>query len=189
MKVAIHLTNQLVSAAISHLLRGMGEGITIASEQPDILLVDVTSLSNDLLSRYPEANVLLIDSGMEQDKLCATLLSYRIHGILSGNTELHLFKKALKAISEGQIWLDNGSLKTVLHNRHSTVPTAHLTDREQEIVEYVCKGLKNDEIAQRLALSPSTVKAHLNSIFRKLQVTSRSKLMALATQHPRQHPE
>jgi DNA-binding CsgD family transcriptional regulator len=41
--------------------------------------------------------------------------------------------------------------------------------------------LSNNEIAQRLALSPHTVKTHLNTVFRKFNVTKRSKLMTLAT--------
>jgi len=54
---------------------------------------------------------------------------------------------------------------------------SHITGREQEIIECVCQGLRNNEIAGRLALSPHTIKAHLNRIFRKLNITNRSKLM------------
>ena len=145
------------------------------------------TLKHDLLARYPDAKVLLIDTGMEPDKLCATLLSYRIHGVLSPHTELHLFKKALTAVSEGKLWIDNGSVKTLLHdtgNISQKGKISHITSREQEIIECVCQGLSNKEIARRLTLSPHTVKAHLNRIFRKFNVTSRSKLMALATHRP-----
>ena len=128
----------------------------------------------------PEAKVLLMDTGIEPEKLCATLLSYRIHGILSPDTELDLFKKALKVVSEGQIWIDNGSVKALLNDAGDISQKgrlSHITGREQEIIECVCRGLRNSEIAGRLALSPHTVKAHLNRIFRKLNITSRSKLM------------
>ncbi len=110
MKIAVHLANQLVAEAISHLLVQMENGTVVTIGEPDLLLVDSAALSQDLLGRYPEAKVLLIDSGMEQDKLCATLLSYRIHGVLSPNTEPYLFKKALKTVSEGQVWIDRGSV-------------------------------------------------------------------------------
>ena len=58
------------------------------------------------------------------------------------------------------------------------------TGREKEIIEHVCRGLSNKQIAQRLALSENTVKAHLNTIFRKFNITSRLKLMSLAMQGP-----
>jgi DNA-binding NarL/FixJ family response regulator len=154
---------------------------------PHVLLVDSATLNHDLLTRYREARVLLIDTGIEPENLCAILLSHRIHGILSPNTELQLFRKALTAVSEGQIWIDNGSLKTFLHDTGSISQKgkiSHISGREQEIIECIRQGLSNNEIARRLALSPHTVKAHLNRIFRKFNITSRSKLMALAMHNP-----
>jgi DNA-binding NarL/FixJ family response regulator len=176
-----------VSEAVYQLLVKNGYDHVVTSERsptngftPDVLLVDIATLTQDLLAQHPEAKVLLIDTGIEPEKLCATLLAYRIHGILSPDTELHLFKKALTAINEGQIWIDNGSVKALLNNAGNISQKgriSHITGREQEIIECVCQGLSNKEIAGRLALSSHTIKAHLNRIFRKLNITSRSKLM------------
>ena len=187
MHIGIHLSNHLMAEAVYQLLVKNGYDDVVTSESsptngftPDVLLVDITTLRQDLLAQHPEAKVLLIDTGIEPEKLCATLLSYRIHGILSPHTELHLFKKALAAISEGQIWIDNGSVKALLNDaggisRKGRI--SHITGREQEVIDCVCQGLRNNEIAGKLALSPHTIKAHLNRIFRKLNITSRSKLM------------
>src|SRR5437667_3054427 len=54
-----------------------------------------------------------------------------------------------------------------------------LTRREQEVVRLVCDGRSNQEIADDAGLSLPTVKKHVHAIFRKLEVTSRSRLMAL----------
>jgi DNA-binding NarL/FixJ family response regulator len=182
--IAIHFSNQLIAEALYQLLVEHGyDHVATSGRAPangftsDVLLVDITTLSHGLLAQYPEAKILLIDTGIEQDKLCAKLLEYRIHGILSPHTELHLFKKALEAVGEGQIWIDNGSVKAVLHDRETVSQTGHISGREQEIIDCACQGLSNNEIGQRLALSPHTVKAHLNRIFRKLNITSRAKLM------------
>jgi two-component system, NarL family, nitrate/nitrite response regulator NarL len=51
-----------------------------------------------------------------------------------------------------------------------------LTDRESEIVRYVADGLRNAEVAQRLSISESTVKSHLNNIFQKLGLRDRVEL-------------
>ena len=155
---------------------------------PHVLLVDSTALNHDLLARYPEAKVLLMDTGTEPDKLCATFLSYRIHGVLPTHTDLPLFKKALTAVSDGKLWIDNGAVKTFLDdagNISQKGRISHITSREQEVIACICQGLSNKEIARRLTLSPHTVRAHLNTIFKKLNVTSRSKLLALATHRPR----
>ena len=194
MHIAIHFGNHLVSEAVYQLLVKNGYDHVVTSERsptngftPDVLLVDIATLTQDLLAQHPEAKVLLIDTGIEPEKLCATLLSYRIHGILSPDTELHLFKKALTAINEGQIWIDNGSVKALLNdagNISQKGRISHITGREQEIIECVCQGLSNNEIGGRLALSPHTIKAHLNRIFRKLNITSRSKLMTRTMHTP-----
>jgi DNA-binding CsgD family transcriptional regulator len=56
---------------------------------------------------------------------------------------------------------------------------ARLTAREQEITRLVCDGRSNQEIADDAGLSLPMVKKHLHAVFRKLEVTSRSQLMAL----------
>jgi DNA-binding NarL/FixJ family response regulator len=59
-----------------------------------------------------------------------------------------------------------------------------ISGREQEIIACVSQGLSNKQIAGRLEVSENTVKAHLNTIFKKLNITSRIKLMTLAVQSP-----
>ena len=54
-----------------------------------------------------------------------------------------------------------------------------LTRREQQLAQLVCDGRSNQEIADESGLSLETVKKHLHSIFRKLEVSSRGRLMAL----------
>jgi FixJ family two-component response regulator len=54
-----------------------------------------------------------------------------------------------------------------------------LTSREQQVVLLVCEGRSNSEIAEDIHLSLPMVKKHLYTIFRKLEVSSRSRLMAL----------
>jgi DNA-binding CsgD family transcriptional regulator len=56
---------------------------------------------------------------------------------------------------------------------------ARLTSREQEVTRLACNALSNQEIADQSGLSLQMVKKHLHAIFRKLEVTSRSRLMAL----------
>jgi DNA-binding CsgD family transcriptional regulator len=56
-----------------------------------------------------------------------------------------------------------------------------LTRREQEVAKLVCQGRSNQEVADNARLSLPMVKKHLHAVFRKLQVPSRTRLVALAT--------
>lgn len=194
MNIAVHLANQLLSQAVCQLLLKMGNVKVATSGKrpadgftPDVLLVDVATLGRDLLTQYPTAKVLFIDTGIPREKLCAALLSYRVHGVLSVNMELPVLKKALKTVSKGQIWIDNGSVKASSRDTGAISRPGKIvgvTGREQEVIACICQGWSNQEIARRLALSENTVKSHLNRIFRKFHIRSRSKLITLAMQGP-----
>jgi DNA-binding NarL/FixJ family response regulator len=192
MNIFVDLANELIAEAIYQLLLQCGYANVVTSRKPptngftpEVLLVDITTLTHHLLSRYPGAKVLLIDTGITKEKLYATLLLHRIHGILPLHADLSLLKKVLTAVGAGQFWIDNGSTSALFHGA-GAIPrpaeTSRVTDREQEIIESVCQGLSNQEIARRLTLSPNTVKAHLNRIFRKLNIKRRSQLLSLTMQ-------
>ncbi len=196
MNILISLNNHLICEALYDLLRKEENGnkIIVADDRnnadnfrPDVILVDLNSINQSinqkLFSRYPEAKIILIDTGIKQEDIIATLVSYKIHGVLSPQTDLHLFKKALKVVSEGEIWIDNNTVKAFLHNTGLLSKTGKIkgiTEGEKEIIENVCQGCRNKEIASRLFVSKQTVKAHLNRIFRKFNVSTRSQLIALA---------
>jgi DNA-binding NarL/FixJ family response regulator len=194
MTILIDLGSQLMSEAIHQFLMANGYDNVVVSGRspaggftPQVILVDITTVRHTLLSRYPEAKVLLIDTGVESEKLLAALLSHPIQGLLSTRAEMPLLKKALKAIAEGQIWIDNELVKALLQDTGALSKTGKIngiSGREQEIIACVSQGLSHKQIAGRLVLSENTVKAHLNTIFKKLNITSRIKLMTLAVQSP-----
>lgn len=60
---------------------------------------------------------------------------------------------------------------------------ARLTEREREITFAVSDGLSNKEVGRRLNVSEGTIKVHLHNIYRKLSITNRTSLVALAVTH------
>ena len=57
-----------------------------------------------------------------------------------------------------------------------------LTDREQEVLQYLSEGLTNKKIADRMVIAPSTVKQHLKNIYSKLDVHNRTQAVARGRQ-------
>ncbi len=194
MNILIHLGNQLIAEAIHQFLITNGYDDAVMSGRshangfiPQVLLVDATTVRAPLLSAYPNAKVIFIDTGLEMEKLLKILLFHDIHGVVSTRTELQLLKRALTEVTQGQFWTDDKSLKVMLQDSRRLSNKGKIkgiTERHQEIIEYVRQGLSNKEIAQKLMLSEDTVKAHLSRIFRRLHITSRDQLMALTLNHP-----
>ena len=69
----------------------------------------------------------------------------------------------------------SASIKAVVSGKN--VPPLHLTGRQTQMLTLIEQGLKNGDIAARLSISESTVKAHLADIFKKLQVQSRTQAL------------
>ena len=195
MKVLIHMSNLLLSQALETVLSTNGNEFQIWSEQkqtaskeyvPDIIIVDVYTINKKIFTQNPESKIVLIDMGLKRDELLSTLISYKLHGVISPATDVRLFRKALKVVYDGQIWLSHETMKTFLHNSetvHKTGKIDGLTTREKQIISCVCKGFNNKQIASDLSVSEQTVKAHLNRIFRKFNISNRSQLVALSLNH------
>jgi DNA-binding NarL/FixJ family response regulator len=88
--------------------------------------------------------------------------------------------EAIRAVAEGNVWMPASLQAEVAARLRSPIMNA-LSPREEEVVRYVARGLRNAEIAQELSISEQTVKTHLNSIFRKLKIRDRVELALYAT--------
>jgi DNA-binding NarL/FixJ family response regulator len=159
---------------------------TLRNLKPDLTLVDHANLSQGLFHKWPDTRVILIDTGLSEENIISLMRSFKLYGVLSTEANFDQLKKALQVVHEGQIWIDNAKLKTVLHGMSST-PSGEIIERfskkEARIIELVAEGHKNKEIASMLFLSEQTIKSHLGRIFRKMQVTNRSQLVSLIIKH------
>lgn len=111
------------------------------------------------------------------------LLGLNIKGYGNANMSDASFNQAVDVLSEGNIWLYPGLMNSIVKSLgvESVKNTAlkDLSEREQDVAVCVSEGLGNRQIAEKLALSESTVKGHIASIFSKLGVKNR---VALALQ-------
>lgn len=69
--------------------------------------------------------------------------------------------------------------KYYLVNQRKSPKTDKLTGQERRVVQLIESGKSNKEIAVELSISPSTVKTHINNIFKKLDINSREELLQL----------
>ncbi len=101
--------------------------------------------------------------------------------------------KATDRIHAGKLWLNRRMTATVvteLRRAKSSpghliepVPAALLTAREREVITLIGEGLRNKQIAGRLCISEATVRHHLTSILKKLDLSDRAELLIFAYRH------
>jgi DNA-binding NarL/FixJ family response regulator len=191
MNILIKLSSRLICELLHDLLKEEQNECLISSAtnkdivdnfRPDLILADFKNINRELFSQWPDAKVVLIDTGLRQEDIITLLISYKIAGVISNHTDISLFKKAINAIHKGQVWIDNGNIKALLSSlgHLSRIGRSEgVSDREKEIIDLVCQGCTNKEMASKLSLSEQTVKAYLSRIFRKFNVSNRSQLAAL----------
>jgi DNA-binding NarL/FixJ family response regulator len=91
---------------------------------------------------------------------------------------------AIRTVAAGDVWLPSSLQTQMAAQLRGSGPNV-LSAREEEVVRYVARGLRNAEIAANLSISEETVKTHLNRIFRKLGVRDRVELVLYATRSQR----
>lgn len=152
---------------------------------PDLVLFDSRERIDLLKKHYTRARFLCIDVGLKDTDLAWLLYCQGIHGIISPELDVSMFGKALRAVYEGQIWVEQIHLKAVF-GEGTTFPSRGrlrgLSEQDRKIVRLVAGGRKNREIADLLCLSEPTIKAHLSRLYKILKVNNRSGLVALAAE-------
>ncbi len=88
----------------------------------------------------------------------------------------------------GKVWLDQEQLQTALRTEFGTTQdnrTQRFTEREQQVLSCVFEGLANKEIAARIGVSESSIKATLQQLFSKTGVRTRSQLVRIVLEQHR----
>jgi len=114
----------------------------------------------------------------EEGRLVASLIPNARFVPLDGSS--HLLRPADPAYSTFFAELDAFLPSIVDAARPADLVTAGLSEREREVMALVADGLSNDDIAERLTLSPRTVERHLSNVYAKLGISGKSARAAAA---------
>ncbi|UCG13265.1 MAG: response regulator transcription factor [Deltaproteobacteria bacterium] len=111
-----------------------------------------------------------------------------VRGVFYEQDPLALFLKGVEAVLNGELWLPREImakciLEGSIQDDSSQEECAVLSIREVEILALVSVGVRNGEIADKLCISPHTVKTHLYNIFKKINVPNRLQAALWAAKH------
>jgi two-component system, NarL family, nitrate/nitrite response regulator NarL len=165
------------------------EAIEKIEEQcPDLAMLDVTmhggggiKILRHLRRYHPNVPAMFLTVHVDPEQTIEAM-RLGISGIALKDADPETIVAAMETVLGGGKWFDSNVTEPALRfsidkPSRSIRSNDLLTKREAEIVELVCLGLRNRDIANKCDLAEGTVKIHLNSIFRKLGVASRSELI------------
>lgn len=145
----------------------------------DLLVTDLEmpqmhgiELIKQVKKKSPKIKILVLTMLGERSKLDEAV-SLGVDGYLLKDSDKDEFVFALKSIFRDKQFFSSSLIETGLLNQEKPKPDAiddGLTEREMQVLKLVAEGFSNNEIAERLFLSPKTIDNHRTNIMRKLEV-------------------
>jgi len=157
---------------------------------PGIMLVDweVPEVAPDairaLTEKLPRAAIVILTQPQSTEAVLP-ILQAGARGCLSVNLSAQEFVQALRMLAKGDIVVSQemaNEVKVELTADQAVKSKEDISGRELEVMQLVCEGATNREIAERLIVSEHTIKVHLRNILNKLNLRNRQQVAAYAVQ-------
>jgi two-component system, NarL family, nitrate/nitrite response regulator NarL len=142
-------------------------------------------LVKEIRDSFPDMrSIILLDSS--EPAMVIPAFQVGAKGIFSRAKSIDGLSKCIEVVHRGQIWASTDELQSLMEaivkwprlQALKTHAISVLTHRENEVVNFVAQGLRNNEISEKMRVSPHTVKNYLYRIYDKLGVSSRAQLLA-----------
>jgi DNA-binding NarL/FixJ family response regulator len=172
----------------------------VEEHQPDIVLMDIRMPEMDgveatrriftpqAASRRTRPVRVVVLTTFNLDDSAAKAIRYGASGFLLKDTTPGHLQAAIRTVYAGNAVLAPDDLQRLLDGEfraRAPAPPAYatLTDKEVEVLRLISRGMSNTEIADQLYISESTVKTHVGSILRKLDLRDRVQIVVFAYQY------
>nr|MBN1229326.1 response regulator transcription factor [Anaerolineae bacterium] len=161
-----------------------------ANLQPDVVLMDLVMPRVDGVEATravrevcPDVAVVVLTSFPEDDLVRRALEAGATSYLLKTSSSDEL-AHAIREAHAGRSILAPEAAKVLIRVATQPNPLGYdLTDREREVLQLLAQGLSNNDIADKLVISPTTAKFHVSNILSKLGAETRAEAVALAYQH------
>lgn len=155
--------------------------------RPDVTLMDVRmphmdgiAATSNILQNWPQARILVLTT-FDEDALIAQAMTAGATGYILKGTPLNDLLAILRLAVRGYVSIGRSSVLERNATEHSAVLSAaeKLSERETQVWSLIGRGLTNRDIADRLAITPGTVKNYISSVLAALNVRHRTEAALL----------
>ena len=148
----------------------------------DFSFIDVNKNNISIVERlskirrqFKSLKIMILDSKKDIE-LFIKSIDYGIDGYILNIDDKDEFIYIIKKVLNGKKFYDSELLQYTIHNE-KTNNEIDLTNREKCVLNYVCKGLSNKDIANELKVTDYTIKKHVSNILSKLHLRSRQDII------------
>ncbi|MDM1895383.1 response regulator transcription factor [Mycobacteroides abscessus] len=187
-------------AVVGHAADGRAALHRVEELDPDVVVMDIRMpdmdgvettrqlFAPDRAARRIKPLRVLVLTTFNLDDKAATAIRYGASGFLTKDAHPSQLCEAIRTVFTGNAVLAPNDLTTLLDGQFQTSTTVpqeyyQLTGKEREVFAAVAKGNSNQEIAEQLFASESTIKTHVGAILRKLGLRDRVQIVVFAHEH------
>ncbi len=152
---------------------------------PDVILMDISmpdksgiDLCKEVKEKYPSVFIIGL-STFNQQSFIQKMMDNGASGYVLKNATQEELMEAIEIVAKGRTYLSDEVSKVLRKQDDADIV---LTRREKEVLELIAAGMTNNEIGEKLFISPSTVDTHRKNLLAKFEAKNTASLIHIASQ-------
>ncbi|HEY3370760.1 MAG TPA: response regulator transcription factor [Prolixibacteraceae bacterium] len=159
--------------------------------KPDLVLMDIDmphmngmEATEKSLALMPELKIIAFTM-FSDEEYYYKMIDLGVKGFILKSSGIHELENAIREVAMGESYFSNELLRKIINNlgrKSNVLPSENLglTAREKEVLQQICLGLNNEEIANKLFISNTTVKSHRSNLLEKTRCKNTPALILYA---------
>ena len=185
------LTKENIANVIEEASNGKEFIDLLPHHKPDLVLMDIDmpymngmEATEKALEIFPDLKIIAFTM-FGDEEYYYKMIDLGVKGFILKSSGMKELEKAIETVMSGESYFSNELLRKIIRNfgqkiKPDFVEVAHLSDRELEVLRLICLGMNNDEIADKLCISPKTVKSHKSNLLEKTECKNATGLILYA---------
>lgn len=185
------ITSENIASVIGEASNGKEFLQLLSTLKPDLVLMDIDmphmngmEATQKALELIPDLKIIAFTM-FGDEEYYYKMIDLGVKGFILKSSGINELEKAIKEVMMGESYFSNEVLRKIISNlgrKNSNKPNENmsLTTRELEVLQQICLGLNNEEIAKKLFISPKTIKSHRSNLLEKTGCKNTPALILLA---------
>jgi len=185
------LASERIAKVIGEASNGKEYLELLSNLKPDLVLMDIDmphmngmEATQKSLAMHPDLKIIAFTMFGDEDYYYK-MIDLGVKGFILKSSGISELEKAISEVINGESYFSNEILRKIINNLSrkdavKKVENIGLTTREMDVLEQICLGLNNDEIAEKLFISPKTVKSHRSNLLVKTNCNNSTRLILYA---------
>lgn len=192
LKSLINLEN--IATVIGEASNGIEFLELLSKLKPDLVLMDIDmphmngmEATKKALEMLPELKIIAFTM-FGDEEYYYKMIDLGVKGFILKSSGINELEKAIEDVMNGESYFSNELLRKIIsnfgrNNAKKPVETNRITAREMEVLQHICLGFNNEEIAKKLFISAKTIKSHRSNLLEKTNCKNTPSLILFAVKH------